>query len=96
MNLAHHLLLSARRLPGQPAVIERDRVEHTYAVLARRTGGRLLSLADLEGFSRDLPSRQAPVSEAWFLPLWHKAWVFLCARACFVAEWGLRRWRGLP
>jgi long-chain acyl-CoA synthetase len=37
MNLARHLLLSARRLPGQPAVIERDRVEHTYAVLARRT-----------------------------------------------------------
>jgi len=37
MNLAHHLLLSARRLPGQPAVIERDRVEHTYATLARRT-----------------------------------------------------------
>jgi len=37
MNLARHLLLSARRLPGQPAVIERDRIEHTYAVLARRT-----------------------------------------------------------
>src|SRR5512137_847288 len=37
MNLARHLLLSACRLPGQPAVIERDRVEHTYAVLARRT-----------------------------------------------------------
>ncbi|MBK9245466.1 MAG: AMP-binding protein [Burkholderiales bacterium] len=37
MNLARHLLLSARRLPGQPAVIERDRVEHSYAMLARRT-----------------------------------------------------------
>jgi len=37
MNLARHLLLSARRLPGQPAVIERDHVEHTYATLARRT-----------------------------------------------------------
>ena len=37
MNLARHLLRSARRLPGQPAVIERDRVEHTYAALARRT-----------------------------------------------------------
>ena len=41
MNLAHLLLRSARRLPGQPAVIERDRVEYTYAVLARR----VLSLA---------------------------------------------------
>jgi len=36
MNLAHHLFRSAGRLPGQPAVIERDRVEYTYAVLARR------------------------------------------------------------
>ncbi len=37
MNLAHILMRSAQRLPGQPAVIERDRVEHTYAVLAQRT-----------------------------------------------------------
>jgi len=37
MNLASHLLRSARRLPGQPAVIERDRAEHSYEVLARRT-----------------------------------------------------------
>ncbi len=36
MNVALHLLRSARRLPGQPAVIERDRVEHTYDALARR------------------------------------------------------------
>jgi long-chain acyl-CoA synthetase len=37
MNLALHLFRSAQRLPGQPAVIERDRAEHTYATLARRT-----------------------------------------------------------
>ena len=36
MNLARHLFQSARRLPGQPAVIERDRAEYTYDVLARR------------------------------------------------------------
>jgi acyl-CoA synthetase (AMP-forming)/AMP-acid ligase II len=36
MNLTHMLLRSARRLPGQPAVIERDRAEYTYAVLAQR------------------------------------------------------------
>lgn len=36
MNLAHMLVRSARRLPGQPAVIERDRIELTYAALARR------------------------------------------------------------
>ncbi len=36
MNLVGHLLLSARRLPGQPAVVERDRVEYSYETLARR------------------------------------------------------------
>jgi long-chain acyl-CoA synthetase len=36
MNLARHLFQSARRLPGQPAVIERDRAEYSYDVLARR------------------------------------------------------------
>ena len=36
MNLAHMLVRSARRLPGQPAVIERDRTELTYATLTRR------------------------------------------------------------
>jgi long-chain acyl-CoA synthetase len=36
MNLARHLFRSAQRLPGQPAVIERDRLEYTYAVLAHR------------------------------------------------------------
>jgi acyl-CoA synthetase (AMP-forming)/AMP-acid ligase II len=36
MNLALHLIRSAQRLPGQPAVIERDRAEHSYDALARR------------------------------------------------------------
>jgi long-chain acyl-CoA synthetase len=36
VNLARHLFQSARRLPGQPAVIERDRVEHVYGMLAQR------------------------------------------------------------
>jgi len=36
MNLAHMLLRTARRLPGAPAVIERDRTELDYARLADR------------------------------------------------------------
>ncbi len=36
VNLARHLFRSARRLPGQPAVIERDRAEYSYEALARR------------------------------------------------------------
>jgi len=41
MNVASHLIRCACRLPGQPAVIERDRVELSYRQLAHRT----LSLA---------------------------------------------------
>ncbi len=37
MNLAHLLLRTARRLPGAPAVIERDRTELAYAKLAERS-----------------------------------------------------------
>ena len=36
MNLAHTLLRTARRLPGAPAVIERDRTQLSYAQLADR------------------------------------------------------------
>ena len=36
MNLAHMLLRTARRLPGAPAVIERDRTQLDYARLADR------------------------------------------------------------
>jgi len=64
--------------------------------LARQTGGRVVSAAGLDAFARELPRRQSPVMEAWSEPLWHTPLVFAFALACFVAEWGLRRWRGLP
>jgi hypothetical protein len=28
--------------------------------------------------------------------VWHQPWVFLLAILCLTAEWGLRRWKGLP
>jgi long-chain acyl-CoA synthetase len=36
MNIAHTLLRTARRLPAAPAVIERDRTQHSYAQLGER------------------------------------------------------------
>jgi hypothetical protein len=63
--------------------------------LAQQTGGRVLSPEDLASFARDLPSQHAPVTETWTRPLWHTPLVFLLALACFVSEWGLRRWKGL-
>ena len=64
--------------------------------LARRTGGRVLQADDLSGFVADLPAKPSPIMEAWTQPLWHTPMVFAFALACFLAEWGLRRWRGMP
>jgi uncharacterized membrane protein len=63
--------------------------------LARQTGGRVLTPEELDTFARDLPAQRVPVTESWTRPLWHTPWMFLFALACFVSEWGLRRWKGL-
>jgi hypothetical protein len=34
--------------------------------------------------------------ETWTDPLWHKPVVFLLVLGCFLAEWGIRRWKGMP
>jgi len=36
------------------------------------------------------------VMETWSYPLWHKPVVLLFALGCLVAEWGIRRWKGMP
>ena len=63
--------------------------------IAKKTGGEVISMGSLESFAKGLPNRKAPITESWTSPLWHQASVFLFALACFVAEWGLRRRRGL-
>ncbi len=64
--------------------------------IARRTGGEVISAGNLKEFARRAPLRSAPVMEAWTMPAWHTPAVFAFALACFMGEWGLRRWRGLP
>ncbi len=68
--------------------------------IAGRTGGEIVELDELGEFARKLPSRKAPVTEVWVRPLWDIPGVqpsaFLLAIACFVGEWALRRWKGLP
>ena len=66
------------------------------AEIARKTGGEIIAADKLGDFARSLPNRKAPITEAVTLPLWNQAWVFLFALVCFVSEWGLRRWKGLP
>jgi uncharacterized membrane protein len=63
--------------------------------LARQTGGQIVTAAGLDAFVAGLPNRKAPITEPWTVPLWHRSAVFLFALGCFVAEWGLRRARGM-
>ena len=63
--------------------------------IARQTGGEVVPAARLDSFAAKLPNRKAPITESWTLPLWHRSAVFLFALACFITEWGLRRWKGL-
>ncbi len=63
--------------------------------IAKATGGEIVAADQLDKFAAGLPQRKAPISESWSLPLWHQPIVFLFALACFVGEWGLRRWKGL-
>jgi uncharacterized membrane protein len=64
--------------------------------LAKKTGGEVIALADLEKFVRKLPEKRSPVMETWSKPLWDTPAMLLLALACFVTEWGIRRWKGMP
>jgi hypothetical protein len=68
--------------------------------IARATKGRIVELNDLDAFARNLPSRDVPISDIWVRPLWDLQGVlptvFVLSLMCFVGEWAIRRWKGLP
>jgi hypothetical protein len=69
---------------------EKDLLER----LAKATGGKLLTIADLSRLPGLLDELDLPVVEVKQRPLWHTPWLFLLALACFLGEWGLRRRKG--
>ena len=84
---------------ADPAVDEFRSLKPNRALLealARRTGGEIVPLEDLSGFVRRLPNRGAPITETVTRPLWHQPAVFLFVLGCFITDWGIRRWKGLP
>ncbi|NBV24077.1 MAG: hypothetical protein EBS05_19425 [Proteobacteria bacterium] len=64
--------------------------------IAKKTGGEMVEVSGLGAFAARLPHLKSPITEAWTYPLWDQPLVFVFALLCFVAEWGLRRTRGLP
>jgi uncharacterized membrane protein len=64
--------------------------------LAKATGGQTVNVAQLDDFVATLPTRRAAITEPYVRPVWHQPWVYLLAILCVTAEWGLRRWKGLP
>ena len=68
--------------------------------IARQTGGRVVELDKLDRFASSLPVMNAPVMDTWIRPLWDlrgiMLTVFIFVLVCFVGEWALRRWKGMP
>lgn len=84
---------------SDPAVDEFRSLKPNRALLeaiAKRTGGEVVKMKNLPSFVNGLPSRGAPITETTADPLWSRSPVFLFVLACFMADWGLRRWKGLP
>jgi uncharacterized membrane protein len=84
---------------NDPASAEFQSLEPNWtllAELARRTGGEVLTLDALRGVAERLSQRPAPAEEVWSYPVWHRSGIFLLVLACFLTEWGWRRWKGLP
>ena len=89
-------------------VVDREALEYRsiktnrplLETIARRTGGRIVQLGALDNFARSLPHRDVPITDVWIKPLWDLRGilpaVFAFVLICFLAEWSLRRWKGMP
>lgn len=64
--------------------------------LAARTGGEAVPMDQLNALVERLEKKSVPVMEKKRSSLWHSPWVLILALACLMAEWGIKRWRGLP
>ena len=64
--------------------------------IAQQTSGEVIKISDLDTLVRSLPHREAPLTEAYTVPIWHQPWMMALIVGLLCAEWGLRRWKGLP
>jgi len=64
--------------------------------IAQKTGGQVVEPKDLEAFLGKLTERTQMNTINQQVPIWHQPTFFLLVLICFVTEWFLRRWKGLP
>ena len=81
-------------LPADVAAATPAEWEERIVRAKKALGRRLVVLG--HHYQRDEVIRHADVTEPYVSPVWHQPWVFLLAILCLTAEWGLRRWKGLP
>jgi len=84
---------------AEPDIAEFRRLDADLDLLgqvAARTRGSVLTPEDLASFARDLAGREVPITEEELDPIWHRWWIFFLALSCFCAEWGVRRFQGMP
>lgn len=84
---------------AEPAALEFRDLRPNHELLERiaeQTGGAMIQADNLDEFASSLPNLRVAITEQRLTPLWHRPSLFLIALTCFIAEWGLRRRRGLP
>lgn len=64
--------------------------------IAKASGGEVVSQDGLLNFVEHFSQRESLATNVTTTPLWHTWAVFFAAIGLLVAEWGLRRWKGLP
>ena len=95
----HTLKAGVAGWTSQPAAAEFQQLvpnRQLLESLAEETGGEIIQENKLENFARQLQQQDFEITEPLIFPLWHQTWIFLLAIGLLCAEWGLRRWRGLP
>ncbi|MAZ94586.1 MAG: hypothetical protein CMJ73_00910 [Planctomycetaceae bacterium] len=95
----HTLKAGVAGWTSQPAAAEFQQLvpnRQLLESLAKETGGEIIQENKLENFARQLQQQDFEITEPLIFPLWHQTWIFLLAIGLLCAEWGLRRWRGLP
>lgn len=70
--------------------------EEFLTQLAEKTGGKVLSIGDLESFARNIPEENFKVVEEKAEPVWNRAWVFMLIILLLSGEWFMRRTKGMP